>query len=343
MRELIYDFAQWLSTKSYSPPRVEYYSHITGMDKWAPVQPTARFMPKWYKDLPKIDTSDEQLLEHKEGQAMSKGIPHGIHPDFDTWGHTIKTCPGMQDILTLGYTVPFWANSVLSTTLDGKQILAHTSSEGSSYNYGDPEYANGDHTKIKTLEPDSEQVQAYLMGLGYTAEDVGDWRKFHKREDISPSWKTHPQSQYSTMIDELPAEWCTALLKLETPWRIVTPKGWSTLLIDPTFQFNDCMQAVPGILNTDYWHESNMFFFVKRRGVQFSMKFGQPLVTHIPIQRKKLPLEIRLANDADVERDREAFYLINTQWRGSKAYRIAMKTLGFKQEKERGGKCPYKH
>ena len=62
------------------------------------------------------------------------------------------------------------------------------------------------------------------------------------------------------------------------------------------------------------------------------MEFGQPLITHIPIQRKKLPLEIRQATASDLERDKEAFYLMTSQWKGSKAYRLAMKTLGFKQE-----------
>ena len=194
---------------------------------------------------------------------------------------------------------------MLKEDLDGKQILTHSATTGSSTNIGDAEDSNGDHTTIQTLEPDSVEVKAFLMGLGYTEEDVGDWRRFHKRVDVSASWKTHPESQYSTMIDELPEDWCKVLLKLETKWRISTPKGWSMLLVDPTFQFNDCIQAVPGVLNTDYWHESNMFFFVKKRGVQFAMEFGQPLITHIPIQRKKLPLEIRQATASDLERDKE--------------------------------------
>ena len=67
------------------------------------------------------------------------------------------------------------------------------------------------------------------------------------------------------MIDELPEDWCKVLLKLETKWRISTPKGWSMLLVDPTFQFNDCIQAVLCVLNTDYWHESNMFFCKETR------------------------------------------------------------------------------
>ena len=53
------------------------------------------------------------------------------------------------------------------------------------------------------------------MGLGYTEEDVGDWRRFHKRVDVSASWKTHPESQYSTMIDELPKDCVKYFLNLK--------------------------------------------------------------------------------------------------------------------------------
>ena len=85
MRQLINDFAQWLNKKSYTPPRVEYYSHIPGMEKWAPVQPTSRFIPSWYKNLPVQATEDtEQIKAHKEGQSNHRAIPHGIHPDFNT-------------------------------------------------------------------------------------------------------------------------------------------------------------------------------------------------------------------------------------------------------------------
>ena len=82
------------------------------------MQLLSRFIPSWYKNLPVQATEDtEQIKAHKEGQSNHRAIPHGIHPDFNTWGHTIKTCPGMQDILTLGYTVHVLSLTVLSVQL----------------------------------------------------------------------------------------------------------------------------------------------------------------------------------------------------------------------------------
>ena len=75
-----------------------------------------------------------------------------------------------------------------------------------------------------------------------------------------------------------------------------------------------------------------MFFFVKKRGVQFAMEFGPTFDYTHSNTKKKIALEIRQATASDLERDKEAFYLMTSQWKGSKAYRLAMKTLGFKQE-----------
>ena len=55
MREVIHDFAQWLAKKSYTPPKnaIQYICHVEGMDKWAPPKPMSRWVPEWYKRMPK--------------------------------------------------------------------------------------------------------------------------------------------------------------------------------------------------------------------------------------------------------------------------------------------------
>ena len=68
------------------------------------------------------------------------------------------------------------------------------------------------------------------------------------------------------MIEHLPEEWCKCLLKLETPWRICTSLDGVYYIQTQHTHFNDCLQVMPeSVLNTDYWHESNMFFFIKKR------------------------------------------------------------------------------
>lgn len=337
VRDVIHDFAVWLQNKAYDPPKIKYYSHVEGMHKWAAPVPSAKFVPQWYKDLPKqYEFNEDSLLASKI--ELRNNAPQGIPLEFGTQNHTIKSCPGMQDILTVGYTVPMWSNAIVTVTMDGKQALSHTATNEASV-LGLPEDAcNGDFCKIKTTDPNSEDVYAYLHGIGLTEDQIGDWRKFQSRPETNPNIKVHPVGQYSTMVEHFPDEWAKCLLKLETPWRISTPPGWSVLYTDPTYQFNTVVQAMPGILNTDYWHESNMFFFIKKRGVIFSLNYGEPLVTHIPIKRSKLPLEVRMWNEEERQREIERSHFMNALWQGSKAYRKALSVLGYEQKK---GECPF--
>lgn len=336
MREVIHDFAQWLAKKSYTPPKMQYYSHVDGMERWAAPQPMSKCIPQWYRNLPKQNHDINSIAEQKE--HVIKTAPLGIHPDFGVSGHTIKTCPGMQDIMTTGYMVPFWSSVVVTSTLDGTGVLVHSSSTNKTLPISDFDGdANSDFTVGRSLNPDSIEVEQYLRGIGFTTEEIGDWKKFQKRPEIHNGFKTHPEWQYATMKNEMPKEWCTTLLKLETPWKVVTPPGYSVLYTDPTYHFNDCIQVMPGILNSDYWHESNAFFFVKQRGVQFSIDVGQPLLCHIPIKREKLPLEVRKATEEDKEKDRETHYYINAHWGSSQAYRKYLNI--FKSKK---GECPHK-
>jgi len=337
VREVIHDFAQWLAKKSYTPPKnaIQYICHVEGMDKWAAPRPMSRWVPEWYKRMPK---NNSQRTEKLQDNQFQRNAPLGIHPDFGLHGETIKTCPGMQDIMTTGFMLPFWSNAIITTTQDGKQVLAHTSTDGSQCLGARDGENNSDFTKISMLDPDSDAVHQYLIGMGYTTEEIGDWRKFQKRPEISANFKVHPQEQYSTMVEHLPEEWCKCLLKLETPWRIVTPPGWSILYTDPTYYFNDCIQVMPGVLNTDYWHESNMFFFIKRKGIQFSMNFGDPLICHIPIKRSMLPLEVRKSTEEERQRDRKMFYFNNAHWSSARAYRKYLDVFGYKEK----GECPHK-
>jgi hypothetical protein len=336
VRDVIYDFAGWLQKKAYEPPKIQYVSHVEGMEKWAPPVPTGKFMPRWFKELPKNFKTDAPL-----SNEFQRTAPHGIHPDFNTHNHTIKSCPGMQDILTIGYTMPFWANSICTVTLDGANILTHSSTNDASVLGAKDGEDNGDYCKLSTVDPDALEIHEYLKGKGFTTEEIGDWRKFQRRPEVLPRWKTHPSLQYSTMKEHLPEEWCKVLLKLETPWRVITPPGYSVLYMDPTYQFDPVLQAMPGILNTDYWNESNMFFFVKQKGIQFSVNFGDPLITHVPIKREKIPLEVRRSNEYEQERDREIFHYMSSFWQGSKAYRKALSVFGYTQKKQKKGECPF--
>lgn len=321
MRELLNDFATWLAKKTYTPPKVEFVTQIEGVQKWAPIKNSSHFIPDWFKKLP-----TNQLLDVDE-QARAqilRAAPGGIHPDFKTHGQTIKTCPGMQDILSVGYTMPYWGNTIVTVTEDGKDLITHSSTHRAGH--------AAETDQHKNIDGD------FATSESVTLSKLEQWQQ---ENDTNENWGIHPASQYSTMIPEMPEHWASCLLKLDSIWEIHTPPGWSMLQIDPTYQFNNTLEAMPGILNTDYWHTSNMFFFVKEKGVQFEIPYMTPLITYIPIKRDRLPLEVRMINDSDIERHREiSNFMRGTAWGSSAPYRNALKYFGYTQ-KNKGGKCPF--
>lgn len=338
MKEVIYDFSQWLAKKSYTPPKIEFYSSVEGIEKWAPIRESKHFIPQWYKDMPTIN-----LLESTEEkiQRQRTGL---MNNEFKTHGQTIKTCPGLQDIMTIGYTMPYWSQTIVTVTRDGSDILTRSTTDDAMYSTGSEVTGpNGKYTSATSISNNRidghEQLHAYLNGMGFTEDEFPDWTRFQKHPEMSNRWRTHPSSQYSTMINELPSEWSSALLKLDTVWKCITPPGYATLVVDPTYQFNDVMQAVPGVLNTDYWQFFNLFFFIKKTGVQFLVGAGQPLATYIPVKREKLPLEVRSATEDDFKREREmSNYMRASSWGSSYSYRTALKYLGFTRPDK---KCPF--
>ena len=48
--------------------------------------------------------------------------------------------------------------------------------------------------------------------------------------------------------------------KIKLPWRIITPKGYSTLFIQPFYQFTTDFVMLPAIIDTDEYDHSNLIF-----------------------------------------------------------------------------------
>ncbi|MBR19898.1 MAG: hypothetical protein CMA64_07115 [Euryarchaeota archaeon] len=73
--------------------------------------------------------------------------------------------------------------------------------------------------------------------------------------------------------------------KIKLPWRIETPKGYSTLLMQPFYQFNTDLVIMPSIVDTDEYDHSNVNFPCYIRKSEVDIKPGQPLVQCIPFKR----------------------------------------------------------
>ena len=331
MRELMWDFGRWLQKKSYPSPKIEFYSPVEGIEDWAPPIPSSKVIPQWYRDLDKTYAPSSIPNPNNENFKI---LPTGNPVEWRTTGETIKTCPGMQDILTIGYVLPMWGSVLIETAADGMGAASITSSTNSAYHDGNP----ADFVKVKTDKSVGAEFMRYLLGQGFTEEECLRWRDF-QQGSLADNWTvdTHPRHQYETMIKEIPDEWSKAAIKIVSPWRIKTPPGFSTLVMGCPYTFNPSFEVLPGIINTDYYTTFNLFILMKHKGAKFQIPFGEKLCTWLPFPRYQLPYEVRSASQEDLANERKATNVLNTSWGSGKQYRKLGKILDSKT----GGKCPY--
>ena len=80
--------------------------------------------------------------------------------------------------------------------------------------------------------------------------------------------------------------------KFMNPWSIKTPKGYSTLFVQP-FHRESIFTILPGIVDTDiYTAPVNFPFVINDPNFEGFIKKGTPMVQVIPIKRDKWTMEI---------------------------------------------------
>jgi hypothetical protein len=94
------------------------------------------------------------------------------------------------------------------------------------------------------------------------------------------------------------------VFKTMCPWKIITPKGWSTLQLPLFYNFNKEFSTFPGIVDTDIFHDLNQQILYHGTGEEITIKRGTPFALYVPFKRDGVYLdaEIRDANDQDKKR-----------------------------------------
>lgn len=337
VRDVMYDFGRWLQKKSYPNPQIEFTTRVPGLSDWCPIIPSSKSVPSWYKDLDKIHVASS--IRDPMKPKLDKHLPSGNPPEWRTMGQTVKTCPGLQDMFTTGYVCPFWGSAIFEVSSDGNTISAITSSMQQAY-------ADGTSSDFMGIENYDKQEDFgfdwlnHVRSLGYTDEQVNEWKKFQLSDNMSKQWgtDTHPQHQYQSMLKDLPPEYAQVITKIGSPWRIKTPPGISTLIMPLPYQWSG-WEILPGIIHTDYYHVFNMFLLFHNRGARYNIPFKTPMCQYIPVVRNKLPYEVRQATDEDIATDNRNTASLNLNWGSSGSYRM----LGKFFDNNTGGKCPFKH
>ena len=91
------------------------------------------------------------------------------------------------------------------------------------------------------------------------------------------------------------------LFKLNSPWHIKVPKGYSCLFMSPWYHESD-IEVLPAIVDCDSWH-SVQFPFIYKPKTHGNLNYlaGMPLVHVIPFKREEWTSEIRAATKKEEE------------------------------------------
>ena len=112
------------------------------------------------------------------------------------------------------------------------------------------------------------------------------------------------------------------IIKIETPFMIETPKGWSVLLCKPFYEYNNDFDQCPGILDADQiptsCHELNIFYRFNTKDNVIKFKAGDPLAQLIPFKRINTKLEYTSEPSKKVKDQQQKDYVD----RGSKFNRL---------------------
>lgn len=234
-------------------------------------QKSKRFIPSWFKKLPK----------------------HAI-PNAPRFGRTVKTCVPFLDAISCGYIIPAWRDFF---------VVCY---------YPVQFYDIEDNILFEEDVPNPEMAMQYL---GKPFDDTGRVPSYFKRsKSLKVSFSTEPSSDYKEgesgyggnevgkhdvgQVKGSPVEDYKVgkfIGKLNNPWLIETPKGWSMLFTNPLNRWSN-LEIVSGIVDTDSYHSHVNFPFFWRGSEEgeWVIKKGTPLINCIPIKRSSPSMKVSL-------------------------------------------------
>lgn len=177
------------------------------------------------------------------------------------------------------------------------QILPDWYKEANSY-WNDEKRPRKDrqYVTIKRCVPVLDSMSSgYLIRLSQDVyvEQLEDGPYFHWRTDAvnvnnalitehgAFQVQKHPDNQYGYQ------------LKIENPWLIKTPKGYSCMFLPPMHRDNDLI-VLPGVVDTDSYYERVHFpFNLKDKKFEGMLKAGTPIVQVVPFKRESYKMVVK--------------------------------------------------
>jgi hypothetical protein len=103
--------------------------------------------------------------------------------------------------------------------------------------------------------------------------------------------------------------------KFNQPWHIKTPPGYSCLIYQPHYFFNNDYEILPAIVDTDK-HPTNIAFVARLKKQNVVINPGDPLVVIFPFKRESWQMEAKIGDVYPFSRIK--LYLLG-KWHGTYA------------------------
>jgi hypothetical protein len=117
------------------------------------------------------------------------------------------------------------------------------------------------------------------------------------------SWQSHDKYQY---LQDVPHTYFGKesyfVFKTRVPWFVFTPEGYSLYQLPPFFHFNEDFSVIPGVRDTDIYHEMNVQLVIHSKKKEIFIPRGTPLAHFIPFKREQVELDIKYADEEDKKR-----------------------------------------
>ena len=162
--------------------------------------------------------------------------------------------------------------------------------------------------------------QGYILfapcDIYFRVDDDGFWE--WRVSDEAIKCDTHEDEQ---MVKHIATDKVRKVFKIVSPWKAITPKGWSIYQIPLFYDFNDDWQVAYGILNTDVEHELNQQILYTSKKTEVLIKQGQPLNYIVPFQRKNiLQYEVKPMNKKLQKKINISQRIVRSNFKSSIAY-----------------------
>lgn len=106
-------------------------------------------------------------------------------------------------------------------------------------------------------------------------------------------WDIHSNEQYIDDVNHsFLSKKASMVFKAVSPWRSITPKGYSILQLPLFYHFNDDFTVMPGIIDTDIHSQLNQQVLYMSDKEEIFIKRGTPFVQYIPFKRENYSYKI---------------------------------------------------